>query len=80
MPSLLRISLQKGSVSLEPTEALQTWCLSSDSSMRSVKCKGLYVTLIGLINAFDTASRQGMWKILEHLGCHQDLNYSHQAK
>ena len=31
--------------------------------------KGLYITFVDLTKAFDTVSRQGMWLILERLGC-----------
>lgn len=31
--------------------------------------KALYVTFVDLTKAFDTVSRQGLWKILEKLGC-----------
>ena len=31
--------------------------------------KGLYVTFVDLTKAFDTVSRNGLWQILERLGC-----------
>ena len=31
--------------------------------------KGLFVAFIDLTKAFDTVSREGLWKILAHLGC-----------
>lgn len=31
--------------------------------------KALYVTFVDLTKAFDTVSRQGLWKIMEKLGC-----------
>ncbi|KAL0167122.1 hypothetical protein M9458_038966, partial [Cirrhinus mrigala] len=31
--------------------------------------RGLYITFVDLTKAFDTVSRQGMWQILERLGC-----------
>ncbi|KAL0195131.1 hypothetical protein M9458_008703, partial [Cirrhinus mrigala] len=31
--------------------------------------RGLYITFADLTKAFDTVSRQGMWQILERLGC-----------
>ena len=33
--------------------------------------KGLYVTFVDLIKAFDTVSRKGLWLILKRLGCPQ---------
>ena len=30
---------------------------------------GLYVAFVDLTKAFDTVSRDGLWKILMHLGC-----------
>ena len=31
--------------------------------------KGLYMTFVGLTKAFDTVSREGLWKIMAQFGC-----------
>lgn len=47
-------------------EALQSWCLQEKGREQN---KGHYVTFDDLSKAFDTMSREGIWRIMEKLGC-----------
>ncbi len=55
----------------EPTRGTtdMVFVLRQIQEKRREQKKVLYITFVDLTKAFDTVSRQGLWKILEKLGC-----------
>lgn len=69
---LLSHCYRRANVTLEQIEVHPTWYLSCD---KYKKCRKqnlvLYATFVDLTKAFDTVSRNGLWRNLSKLGCHQ---------
>ena len=66
------VSYQRAKVASGKNTGLSTWCSLLDSSKGSVgKNADLHSAYVDLTKAFDTVSRDGLWRIMAKKGCPQ---------
>ena len=68
--TLTRDSYQRTSVDSGKSAGPPTWYLLQGSCKRNVRSSSvLFSTYVDLTKAFDTVSREGLWKIMAKYGC-----------